>query len=126
MKFQFYYTGIRVKDLNRSLGFYTQALGMEVARRGTMPHGGEWVHLRGEGSEQTLELNWYPEGSRFFTEYTSGEELDHIAFKVADVEEAYEHLIGMGATPAVAPKESKGTEVYVKDPDGIWIELLGP
>ena len=126
MKFRFYYSGIRVRDLKKSQEFYTKALGFKVVSKGTMPHGGKWVHLRGKGSEQTLELNWYPEGSRFYAEYTAGEELDHLAFRVKDVVKAYEHLIGMGATPAVTPKESKGTEVYVKDPDGIWIELLGP
>ena len=124
MKFRFYYSGIRVKDLGKSLDFYTRALGMKVVRKGTMPHGGKWVHLRGKGSEQTLELNWYPEGSRFYTRYAVGEELDHLAFKVKSVEKAYEILVGAGAAPAVPPKESKGTEVYVKDPDGIWIELL--
>jgi len=126
VKFQFYYSGIRVRNLKKSLDFYTKALGMKVVRRGTMPHGGKWVQMQGKGSGQTLELNWYPEGSRFYTEYTSGEELDHLAFRVKDVKKAYQELLSKGATPAVTPEQSKGTEVYVKDPDGIWIELLGP
>ncbi len=67
MKYRFYYAGIRVKNLRRSLEFYTKALGMRVVHQGTMSH---------------------------------------------------------GATPAVPPDKSEGTEVYVKDPDGIWIELL--
>jgi lactoylglutathione lyase len=124
VKFRFYYSGIRVRDLKKSLDFYTKALGMKVVSKGTMPHGGKWVHLRGKGSEQTLELNWYPEGSRFYTGYTTGEELDHLAFKVKDAKKAYQQLLSKGAMPAVTPKQSKGTEVYVKDPDGIWIELL--
>ena len=124
MKFRFYYAGIRVRDLQRSLRFYTKAMGMKVVRRGTMKHGGKWVQMRGEGSKQTLELHWYPPGTKFYTEYSEGEEMDHLAFVVKDASKAYKELLAKGATKAVSPKESKGTEVYVKDPDGIWIELL--
>ena len=124
MNYRFYYTGIRVQNLNRSLDFYTKALGMKVANQGTMPHGGKYVQLVGQGSRQKLELNWYPQGSRFFTPYGRGEELDHIAFVVDDVGRALRELVERGARVAVPPEKSEGTEVYVKDPDGIWIELL--
>ncbi len=124
MRFRFYYAGIRVRDMKRSLDFYRKAMGMNVVNKGTMPHGGKFVQLRGKGSKQTLELNWYPSGSRFYSDYVPGEEMDHLAFVVKDAAKAYKELISKGATPAVPPKESKGTEVYVKDPDGIWIELL--
>lgn len=125
MRFQFYYTGIRVRDLKKSLDFYTKVIGLKVVGKGTMPHGGKYVHLRGRGSKQTLELNWYPKDTRFYTEYSAGDELDHLAFTVKDVKKAFETLVKNSAGPAVSPKDSKGTEVYVKDPDGIWIELLG-
>ncbi len=124
MEFHFYYTEIRVRDLDRSLGFYTEVLGMKVVGKGTMPHGGKYIHLRGSGSKQTPELNWYPEGSRFFTEYRNGEELDHLAFTIKDVKKAFRELVRNRAEVAVSPDQSEGTEVYVKDPDGIWIELL--
>jgi lactoylglutathione lyase len=124
MKYRFYYSGIRVRDLKKSLDFYTKAIGLKVVGKGTMPHGGKYVHLRGRGSKQMLELNWYPKGTRFYTEYAAGEELDHLAFTVKDVKKAFNELVKAGAAPAVSPKDSKGTEVYVKDPDGIWIELL--
>lgn len=97
---------------------------MEIIGRGTMPHGGKYVHLRTPGSQQRLELNWYPKGSRFYTPYRRGEEMDHLAFVVPDVRVAYRELVRNGARPAVDPAHSEGTEVYVKDPDGIWIELL--
>src|SRR5881628_4042687 len=82
MKYRFYYTGIRVRDLSRSLAFYTKVLGMRVLSRGTMPHGGKYVHLLGAGSRQRLELNWYPPGTRFHSPYRIGEEMDHLAFRV--------------------------------------------
>lgn len=124
MRARFRYTGIRVRDLDRSLAFYTEGFGMKVIGRGTMPHGGQYVQLRTPGSQQRLELNWYPNGSRFYAEYRNGEEMDHLAFLVDDVRAAYRELIRKGASPAVGPDHSEGTEVYVKDPDGIWIELL--
>ena len=89
-----------------------------------MPHGGRFVHLKSPGSPQRLELNWYPKGSRFYKKYARGEELDHLAFYVKNVRHAYEELVKKGADAAVKPSEAKGTEVYIKDPDGIWIELL--
>jgi len=124
LRFRFHYTGVRVRDLKTSLDFYTKGVGFKVVGKGTTPHGGKYVQLRGEDSKQTLELNWYPPGSRFYSEYTKGEELDHLAFVVKDVDKAYRALLAKGATSAVSPIDSKGTEVYVKDPDGIWIELL--
>lgn len=124
MKKRFYYAGIRVRNLKRSIAFYTKALGMKVVGRGTMPHGGKWVHLVTPGTRMRLELNWYPKGSRFYVPYGKGEELDHLAFTVGDVLATYRSLIEGGAEVAVDPDHAKGTEVYVKDPDGIWIELL--
>ena len=124
MRFRFYYAGIRVRDFRRSLRFYTKAVGLRVVARGTMPHGGRWAHLKGPGSAQVLELNWYPRGSRFYAPYRKGEEMDHLAFVVDDVRRAYRELLKKGAKSAVPPEKSEGTEVYVKDPDGIWIELL--
>lgn len=123
MKFRFYYSGIRVRDLEKSLKFY-KSMGMKVVHRGVMPHGGKFVQLRGRGSKQMLELNWYPEGSKFYNEYVAGDELDHLAFVVKDTKKAFNELLKRGATAAVSPSQSKGTEIYVKDPDGIWIELL--
>ena len=124
MKYRFHYSGIRVRDLKRSIEFYTKILGMRVASKGKMAHGGRFVNLQSSGSTQRLELNWYPEGSRFYTEYRNGEELDHLAFTVDDVEKAYAEIVKKGVAVAVTPSEAEGTEVYVKDPDGIWIELV--
>ena len=126
MKYRFYYAGIRVRDLARSLRFYTKALGMKVAARGTMDHGGKWVHLVGAKGPMRLELNWYPRGSKFASRYTKGEEMDHLAFVVDDVGKAHEDLTRRSAKSVVSPAKASADhiEVYVKDPDGIWIELL--
>ncbi|MGP8070481.1 MAG: VOC family protein [Candidatus Bathyarchaeia archaeon] len=121
-----YYSGIQVRDLRRSLSFY-RSLGLKVKRRGTMPHGGKWVHLVDPRSDQMLELNWYPRGSRFYETYRSGSELDHIGFIVDDAVKWYKLLLRRGAKPAAKPFGDKAeTLAYVKDPNGIWIELIGP
>jgi lactoylglutathione lyase len=120
------YTGIRVRDLERSIQFYRKVMGMRVSRRGKMRHGGVWVELKSPGSPQRLELNWYPPGSRYHTPYRKGEELDHLAFRVTDVDRAFRDVTAKGARPEVAPfKESRYAFAFVSDPDGIWIELLG-
>ena len=120
------YAGIRVRDLDRSVEFYRKAMGMRVSRRGQMSHGGIWIELQSPGSPQRLELNWYPPGSRFHTKYRKGEELDHLAFLVTNVERSFREVIAKGARPEVAPfEESRYAFAFVSDPDGIWIELLG-
>ncbi|MDA4111816.1 MAG: VOC family protein [Thaumarchaeota archaeon] len=127
MKTRFVYTGIRVKDIKKSIAFYSKVFGMKAVRRGKAPHGGIYVALRNPKSDQELELNWYPKTSMFYSSFTKGEALDHLAFAVGEgkIEQAFRELVSKGAKPAVSPEQAKGvTDVYVKDPDGNWIELL--
>jgi catechol 2,3-dioxygenase-like lactoylglutathione lyase family enzyme len=119
---RFWYAGIRVRNLDRSLDFYKNVMGMKETRRGKMPHGGVYVGLRYLGHDMELELNYYPPGNRFATRYVRGEELDHLGFVVSDPLKVFKRLVRAGATIALGP-DSKGTELYVKDPDGIWLEL---
>jgi catechol 2,3-dioxygenase-like lactoylglutathione lyase family enzyme len=66
-----------------------------------------------------LELNLYPEGSRYGLPYVAGEGLDHIAFKVDDVKKTYAMLVSKGAaTTEIDPPAYSGWSAYVKDPDG--------
>lgn len=125
MKFRMLYTGIRVSDLDRSLRFYRDGLGLKEVERGRMEHGGVFVELRDEETAQRLELNWYPPDSPFHTEYVPGEGLDHIGFEVEDAEKAFRYLIEKwGAGPAIEPWTEGRTLIgFVTDPDGNWIEL---
>ena len=130
MAFHLVYAGLRVRDIERSLRFYTEILGMEVVDRleSFEPTRGKAVTLRSPGSSQLLELNWYEEGSRFGTAYTNGEELDHLGFEVEDLEDAVKRLEEEGVEVVVRPGTIGGElgwrEAFVKDPDGIWIELV--
>jgi lactoylglutathione lyase len=123
-------TGIRVKNIEDSLRFYTDLLGMEVVEplAPTPPTQGQVVTLRSPGSTQVLELNWYEAGSRFGTPYSNGEELDHLAFECDDLTEAVKEFERRGAEVMFRPKEIGEevgwSEAFVKDPNGIWIELL--
>ena len=120
------YFGIRVTDLERSLKFYTQLLGLKEVRRGEATEwgAGTWVLLKDEPSGQQLELNWYPPGSKYAVPYVPGEGLDHIAFLVDDVRKTFNELVAKGAAPTqVTPEETDGWTAYVKDPDGNWIEI---
>ena len=123
-KMEFIYTGIRVRNLRRSIQFYTETMGMKEVGRGKMQAGGTYVELKSEGSDQLLELNYYPPGSRFFEEYVEGSELDHLAFSCDNVRRSYDKALAGGATSAVEPWDERGsTLAFVRDPDGVWIEL---
>ncbi|MEM0271600.1 MAG: VOC family protein [Thermoprotei archaeon] len=118
------YTGIRVTQLERSLDFYT-SLGLKRVEWGTMSHGGVFELLEDPRTGQRLELNWYPPGSPFNTPYTVGEALDHLGFDVEDARRSFREIVSNGFEPALEPwvEEDDVTLAYVKDPDGIWIEL---
>lgn len=126
MKFAFAYTGIRVQDLDRSIDFYTRVLGLKLLGRERIPETqGELASVGSEGSTHPLEINWYAEDSPHAAPYTNGEDLDHLAFAVENLDAALEHLEQEGHPKALGPIEGKHSVwAYVKDPDGIWIELF--
>jgi len=122
----FRYTGIRVRDLRRSLAFYRKVMGLKQVDRGRMKAGGIFVQLKDPRSRQMLELNYYPRGTKYYERFKNGSELDHLAFWERDVDTKYEELLANGGTKAVEPFSEDGYRLaFVKDPDGIWIELIG-
>ncbi len=122
------YVGIRVTDLERSLRFYTEGLGLREQGRGSMSHGGQFVGLEDPDSHFELELNFYPAGSRYATAYSVGEGLDHLGVVVPDARAAIERLRKIGARVVVEPWNEGGRYWigFVEDPDGIWIEVQDP
>jgi lactoylglutathione lyase len=120
------YTGIRVKDMDESIRFYTETLGMTVAERQETPQThGEVATLKSPGSEQVLELNWYEEGTKFGTPYANGSEVDHLAFEVENVTEWVRELESKGVRILLRIYEVGGwNEAFIEDPNGIWIEFL--
>ncbi len=122
---RFFYSGIRVRDLPRSLRFY-RALGFRVHRRGVMAHGGTWVHLKFPGSHHRLELNYYPRGSEFYEPFRRGTEFDHFGFLFADLDRWVTKARRAGARVRAEVPDGRNKLVYVEDPDGIWLEFIGP
>ena len=124
---RFWYTGIRVKNLKESMEFYREALGFHVVLKGKMAaHEGTYVHMRTPTGKQILELNYYPKTSKFYEEYVNGSELDHIGLYVSNVREQYRRLVKLGCEPAVEPfSQGSWLLAFVKDPNGIWLELIG-
>lgn len=120
VKFTLRYTAIQVRDLDRALGFYENVLGLRVTTRIKVPETkGELAIITSEGVDHWLEINWYAD-----QEYQSGDELDHIAFQVEDLDAALSYLKSKGVELVSYVRESENSRwTYVADPDGIWIEI---
>lgn len=128
------YTGLRVRNLERSIRFY-KMLGFRqtIRMRTTL---GEFAQLEHPSSGFTVELNHFPRGSRAYEPLRKGTELDHFGFEVDDVDAWVKKLGRVGGKVKIKPFNSQiiiygkgtfdGRAAYLADPDGIWIELLGP
>lgn len=115
---------INVKDIEKSIHFYRDILGLRLARRREVPeNNAEIVFMLGEGSDVGIELTHW----RDKKDYTAGDYLDHIALGVEDVEALVEELRKKGVEIAMEPFSLKGSKhkiAFITDPDGIWIELV--
>ncbi|MCI4324371.1 MAG: VOC family protein [Thermoplasmata archaeon] len=122
---RFVYSGIRVRNLARSLRFYRK-LGFRVVQRGSFSHGGRWVHLTHPSSDHRLELNFYPRGTPFYEPFRPGGEFDHFGFFAADPLEWLRTTVRAGAKPTVGFIDGDTQLLFVQDPDGVWLGVYGP
>jgi catechol 2,3-dioxygenase-like lactoylglutathione lyase family enzyme len=114
------YTGIRVRDLERARRFFTEGLGLVAGRTGRMAAGGVWLELTDPDSHAILELNFYPDQPP----YREGDELDHLGFRVDDLDATIRRLTALGARVRIPPFPEGDTRLaFLSDPDGVWIEL---
>ncbi len=125
---RFLHTMLRVGDLDRSIQFYTEVMGMRLLRRKDYPEGKFTLAFLGYGDEASntvLELthNWGVEG------YELGNGFGHIAIEVEDVYRACDEIRARGGRIVREAGPMKhGTRVlaFAEDPDGYKIELLSP
>ena len=117
---KYLHTMVRVSDLEASLDFYCNKLGLEEVRRKDVPQGRfTLVFLAAPGDEDAqveLTYNWDPE------EYTGGRNFGHLAYAVEDIYQACQRLLDGGVTINRPPRD--GRMAFVRSPDGISIELL--
>jgi catechol 2,3-dioxygenase-like lactoylglutathione lyase family enzyme len=114
------YAGIRVRDLARSVRFYTEGLGLKLGSTGRMAAGGIWQELKDPETGAILELNFYPGESP----YREGDELDHLGFRVHDLEGTLARLVVLGARVRIPPfTEGNERLAFLSDPDGVWVEI---
>ncbi|MDH2918623.1 MAG: lactoylglutathione lyase [Sideroxydans sp.] len=120
------HTMLRVVDLEKSLAFYTEILGMKLLRRSDYPDGKFTLAFVGYGSEAdgaVIELthNWGVES------YQLGNAFGHIAIEVADAYAACAEIKQRGGKvvrDAGAMKHGNTVIAFVEDPDGYKIELI--
>ena len=117
---KYLHTMVRVTDLDQSLAFYRDALGLKEVRRKEVPAGRfTLVYLSAPGDEEAqveLTYNWDPEF------YTGGRNFGHLAYQVANIYEQCRKLMDAGVTINRPPRD--GYMAFVRSPDGISIELL--
>lgn len=117
---KYLHTMVRVTDLDASLGFYRDALGLQVLRRNDYPEGRfTLVYLAAPGDEQAqIELTWNHDPEV----YTGGRNFGHVAFAVDNIYATCERLQAHGVTILRPPRD--GRMAFVRSPDQISIELL--
>lgn len=119
MKFKIVHNCINVFNLEKSMAFYEEALGLKEVRR-IAPEDGSFiiVFMANDESEHQIELTWMKDRKE---PYNLGDNEIHIGFRTDDYSAAYEKHKGMNCICY----ENKGMGIYfIADPDGYWLEII--
>ncbi|HLN51198.1 MAG: VOC family protein [Thermoplasmata archaeon] len=121
---KFLHTSITVRRMDESLAFYTEVLGLEFERRRTIPENkAEVAFVRDPVSGARIELTHWDGKEQFET----GEQLDHLAFEVPDLDRFLLKIRAKGVPVAKEPYRISGGSgriAFVLDPNEVWIELI--
>lgn len=119
MQFTFAHNNLNVLDLDRSLAFYRDALGLTEVRRKEAADGSFLIVFLGDGATpHQLELTWLRDRN---TPYHLGDNEFHLAFRVDDFDAAHRKHADMGCICFENP--SMGI-YFIADPDGYWLEII--
>jgi len=116
------HTRYRVSDLEKTIHFYKDVLGLEMTRRSKSPRGSELVFFATPGSDVEIEICKFDESGPVQV----GPDLTHLAFEVDDIEAFAKHSASLGYPLSDGPtKTSSGSVIaFVDAPDGYEIELI--
>lgn len=116
------HTRYRVNDLERTVKFYREILGLEEIKRHKSPRGSELVFLKSAGSTEEIEITFFPAGGPVQVQ----PDLTHLAFEVESLEEFSNHLQKHGLKFSDGPTTSSSgtTFAFVDAPEGYEIELI--
>lgn len=116
------HTRYRLDDLERSVKFYKEVLGLEEVRRQKSPRGSELVFLKAPGSEELIELCHFPSGGPVQVQ----PDLTHLAFQVDSLEAFGRHLESLGLKYSDGPhrKPNGGGIAFIDAPEGYEVELI--
>ena len=117
---KYLHTMVRVTDIDASLRFYRDALGLREVARKEIPKGRfTLVFLAAPGNEDAqveLTYNWDPES------YGGGRNFGHLAYEVDDIYATCQHLADHGVVINRPPRD--GRMAFIRSPDNISVELL--
>jgi lactoylglutathione lyase len=116
------HTRYRVNDLERTVKFYRDVLGLEEIKRHKSPRGSELVFLKTPGSEELIELCSFPAAGAVQVQ----PDLTHLAFEVDSLDEFSRHLAKHGLKYSDGPTTSSSgtTFAFIDAPEGYEIELI--
>lgn len=116
------HTRYRVNDLEKTVRFYVDVLGLQEVRRHKSPRGSELVFLKASGSEELIEVCYFPSSGPVQVQA----DLTHLAFQVDNLAEFGKHLEKHGLKYSDGPhmKENGSGFAFVDAPEGYEIELM--
>jgi lactoylglutathione lyase len=116
------HTRYRVNDLERTVKFYREVLGLQEIRRHKSPRGSELAFLKAPDSEEEIEITYFPNGGPVQVQ----PDLTHLAFLVDNLDEFSKHLAKLGIKYSDGPTTSStGTKfAFIDAPEGYEIELI--